>query len=287
MPSSMEIYGGVREIFSSRSGISAKNVELFNKYPEIITGDPHINSGDNEYTNSWKKTEEIRVPQGDFNQKKYTLREINVKNDSISIATGLTDYFTIWGLSQTNSELHNKAIKQIGSRGKTNIPIAISTHNILLSSEGVLARVSSKAAGFSAGRVSISFEEQAEPTLDSNIVNAAFRGYQEELGILISPEKILLLGIGLEISTAYVCFCHIARTDFSKKAIENASDKSETEAFFTIPLNEIDIWSSNEIKPDIWRKYTDKQCPIDHKAILKTHPTVSWRIKLLKNFLSG
>ena len=286
MSSSKEIYGGVSEIFSSKSGILAKNIVLSHMYPQIITGNPQLGLTNNKYLNSWKKTKMVRAPQGDFNQIKYTLREINVTDGSISIATGVTDYFTIWGLPQTNPELHNKAIEQIITTGKTKIPIAISTHNILLSSEGVLVRVSSKAAGFSAGRVSISFEEQAEPTLDSGIVNAAFRGYQEELGILISPEKILLLGIGLELNTSYACFCHVAKFDFSKKAIENASDKSETETMFFVPPKNLDVWTQDEIPPAVWKKYTDKSCPIDKTAILKPHPTVLWRVKLLKNYLS-
>lgn len=113
--------------------------------------------------NAWKRTEAERAPKGDFNAPKVSLKSLGLEGNSLKANIGETDYFTLWGIPGAAPELQQKFLMEMSSTQATEVPSGISTHNILLCEDGLVMVVRSRSQGFSAGHVSLSFEEQVEP----------------------------------------------------------------------------------------------------------------------------
>lgn len=281
-------YEGIIPLVSSRKGWQQSYINFsFNPNPVVP-----------DYLKPILEEAERITPErrpNDTNGDKVAVKRINSSYNSgyLYIDTDLTNYFTLWGLPQTSPELHQQALKDLATTYSTEIPMGISTHNILLTmdqynaAKNVAMTVRSASVGFSAGRLSVSFEEQMDPDKDISPFNTAHRGYREELGIYVT--NILLLAIGAEKGSAYTSWCHLGRIHAEDdEVIERylgAKDISETSALLIAPVEEIDQFAEAEIKPEIWRPHL-KVGSIANDAILKPHPTVPWRIDALKDFLN-
>lgn len=214
----------------------------------------------------------------------------------------VTDYFTAWGLPKADASkgLFAEHEKQVvinqesvpNAAYETNLPWAVCTHNILLDPNGrILMMVRSQSQGFHAGRVSVTEEEQMEPTLDISPFSAAFRSYHEELALITRPQEMRLLGIALEKGAAYPAYCFIATTDELASNIETkwrkARDFNENTALFAVEMSDVDRWLAvSEVTSDIWSKaFLAGNISLDAK--LRFHATSPWRIGLAKSYTAN
>lgn len=229
--------------------------------------------------------------RGDHNALKVALRSLAVDSEgNLQVQTRLTEYFVTWGLPSAAPQLHQQALQELAQKHTTEIPMGISTHNILVTADDhIAAIISSRDHGFSAGRVSISFETQMEPGQDSVVHNSAYRGYNKELGVLINPQNLMLLGVAAEKGSAYTSWCFFSRTHLTSEQIANkwmnARGRDEAIALLVIPIDSISSFAQNEIRPETWRQYLISGSGPDEDAVLQPHPTVPWRVGLIQQYL--
>ena len=239
----------------------------------MITGNPEKKVPRNANSKILRRSFETTCSKrpNDFNGPKVTLRELSIENNKLNITAGLTDYFTLWGLPQTSLDLHQTTTKEIVLQRKTENPLGISIHNILITKNGkAVVRVSSPTGGFSAGRTSVTHEEQMDPNSDINPFNTSLRGFYEEQGLIIPTGQTKLLGIAKELGSAYVCFCFLGLTNKSDDEImdswKRVPDYSETNSMRIISI--------------------DKALGLPKEKGVNLHPTVLWRLKLLEKHIS-
>lgn len=246
---------------------------------------------------AWLTTKEKRPT--DFNGLKVSVRRLSVIDGILETNAVITDYFSAWGLpkaeaSQTLFDIHEKNVVVNRTSApnaifETRVPWAVASHNVLLDRNGrILMMVRSQAQGFHVGRVSVTEEEQMEPTQDFSPFAASFRSFHEELNLIVPPQSIRLLGVALEKGAAYPAYCFVAQTKELAKDVEvkwrKAKDYNENTALFAVEMTESDRWLTvDEITSDIWHKdLLAGNIPPDSK--LKLHPTSPWRINLAKKF---
>lgn len=244
-------------------------------------------------------TTEARRPN-DYNGLKVGVRSLAVIDGILSTEAIITDYFTAWGLPKSDAsrnlfkdhEQHvviNRAAVSGNAIYQTDVPWAVCSHNILIDRNGdLLMMVRSQSQGFNAGRVSVTEEEQMEPTLDFSPFNTAFRSFHEELDLVVPPQSIRLLGVALEKGAAYPAYCFIAETEEASAGIvakwRKARDYNEHTALFVVGMADIKKWlASEEITSSIW--HTNLLAgEISPDARLKFHATSPWRIGLTERY---
>ncbi len=296
------IVGGVTELISFPKGLTSKQIEFSFDPSFITTGNPESESQSpyqEQLMAAWQRTQEIRGSQGDFNGPKVTLSSIGLERGVLQVTIGLTDYFTLWGLPGASPELHAQAKEELLTKGSTDIPLGISNHPTVLVQNPsdnddvkLLARLSSRGGGFSAGRVALTFEEQQEPT-DLGIHAAIHRGLREEIGeagASVQPDNIKVLSFGLENAAAYIAVSSVtavtATEDEVRQSIQKAPDHKETSAFFLIPVADLDRIAETQNIAEILKPY-DTQGVLPPDAALQLHPTVLWRISCLQKFIAS
>lgn len=272
--------------------------------PEYIGGDPSpylVNATPQNLIellrDAWLTTRDKRP--NDHNGLKVAVRRLAVIDGILQTDGVVTDYFTAWGLPKADAskDLFAEHERQVAiNRDKapnaiyeTNIPWAVCTHNVLLDPNGrILMMVRSQSQGFQAGRVSVTEEEQMEPTLDISPFAAAYRSYHEELRLVVAPQSMRVLGVALEKGAAYPAYCVVAETDALAQDIvdswRRARDFNENTALFAVEMSEVDRWlASGEITSDIWHKsLLSGDIAVDAK--LKFHATSPWRINLVRRY---
>jgi hypothetical protein len=263
--------GGVIPIVEFPQGLILRQTDFYFDPEDIVSGNPEMNKskGNIILRDAFEITRTKRP--NDFNGIKAALRQISVENNELTVTAGCTDYFTLWGLPQASPELHQSTISDIVRLKKTVNPLGISIHNILITQNGkVVVRVGSSTGAFSAGKISITHEEQMDPNIDINPFNTSVRGFYEEQGLLIPDGKTKLLGIAAEKNSAYTSFCFVGLTNKTEKEIneawKKAPDYKETNSMDIIPI--------------------DKALNIPDKKGINLHPTVIWRLSLLKKYIS-
>lgn len=247
----------------------------------------------------------------DFNAPKAAVRSLLVQGDNLIVHTALTDYFVLWGLPRIASDSHKQALNELGQKQITEVPMGISTHNVvLLTSDGsrsadkvsVVMIVNDPSHGFAPGRLSISYEGQMDPTKDVNhrktpsTFITVVRTLREEFGIGLeeSPIKIdhttiRLLAVCAEIDTAYTSWCHAIWINADPQAFvqshQSAPRRRHADAILTVPLNDISAFTQDSIS-------YESCCPhiingsIAENAVLTPHPTVRWRIDALEDHMA-
>lgn len=266
----------------------------------FVTGNPDVKSQTPDHLiealrRAWRTTQEQRPT--DFNGLKVAVSKLAVR-DGILVTEGyLTDYFTLWGIPRAATEQFQRHLERViinkaqapDALYETLLPWGICTHNVLLDENGdVLMLTRSLDQGFNAGRVSITEEEQMDPDRDITPFNAAYTSYWEEMGVLVPPSTLRLLGVAMERGAAYPAYCFVANTrEVAKDIIETwrkARDYKENTALFAVPMTEISSWlKSDEVRSDVWHRHL-LGGDVAPDAILKLHATSSWRIGLLKSY---
>lgn len=245
---------------------------------------------------AWIATRDRRP--NDHNGPKVAVRRLTVIDGILETDAVRTDYFTLWGLPQADEskELFAEHERQVvvnrvsspNAVYETDIPWGVCTHNVLLDRNGdMLFMIRSMSQGFNQGRVSVTEEEQMEPT-DSSPYFASHRSFKEELDLIILEQRILLLGVALEKGAAYPAYCFVVETDVLAKDIvdswRKARDYNENTALFVVPMTQMDRWVANdEVTSDIWQKnfLAGKIAP---DARLRLHNTSAWRFDLAKRY---
>lgn len=248
---------------------------------------------------AWLETREKRP--NDFNGLKVAVQRLTVIDGILTSHAYVTDYFTVWGLpkAEASKDLFAELEKNIvvnridspNARYETERPIpwAVCSHNVLLDSNGrILMMVRSMSQGFNAGRVSVTEEKQMEPTLDYSPFSASFRSFHEELGVIVLPQRIRLLGVALERGAAYPAYCFVAETtELAQNIVKKwrqARDYSENTALFVVEMTEVDQWlQSGEVRSDVWNRHL-LGGNIAPDAVLKLHATSPWRINLAREY---
>lgn len=246
---------------------------------------------------AWLTTKERRPT--DFNGLKVAVQRLSVIDGILMTEGVITDYFTAWGLpkADVSRDLFAEHERQVvinridapNVAYETDIPWAVCSHNILLDRNGdVLMMVRSQSQGFNAGRVSVTEEEQMEPTLDVSPFSTSFRSFHEELDLIVPPQRMRLLGVALEKGAAYPAYAFVAETDvLARELIDSwrrARDYNENTALFVVPMTQVGGWTSaEEVTPEIWESHL-LAGNVAHDANLKLHATSSWRIELAKRY---
>lgn len=275
----------------------------------FVTGNPDVKSQTPDHLReslqrAWLETKKQRVLLAikerrppDFNGLKVAVNRLAVRDDILVTEGYLTDYFTLWGIPRAATEQFQKHSEEIiinkaqapEALYETSLPWGVCTHNILLDENGdILMLTRSLGQGFNAGRVSVTEEEQMDPDRDMTPFNAAYTSYWEEMGVLVPPSTVRLLGVAMEKGVAYPAYCFVANTRrVAKNIVETwrkARDYKENTALFAVPMTEIDPWlRSDEVKSDVWHKHL-LSGNVAPDAILKLHVTSPWRIELLKSY---
>lgn len=298
--------GPVVQLVAKTDGWESKDTR-YCLIPEYIGGNPNPPLVDRTPENlrvllraAWLTTKEKRPT--DFNGLKVAVSRLAVLDGILYTAGFVTDYFTVWGIPKADAsrglfERHEREVvkNQINlpdALYQTSIPWALCTHNVLLDRNGdLLMMVRSMSQGFNAGRVSVTEEEQMEPTQDQSPFTAAYRSFYEELGLIVPPQSLRLLGVALEKGAAYPAFAFVAEAKELAKDIVNkwrkARDYNENTALFAVGMTDVEQWlAGEEITPDAWHKdLLDGN--IAHDAKLKFHPTSPWRIALTRKYLAS
>lgn len=295
--------GPVVQLVAKPSGWKLEETR-YNLKPVYIGGDVKpslVNATPTDLVESfraaWRTTQEKRPT--DFNGLKVAVQRLAVTNGILQTDAVVTDYFTAWGLpkADTSRDLFAEHERQVvqnradipNALYETNIPWAVCSHNVLLDPNGqIFMMVRSQSQGFSAGRVSVTEEEQMEPNLDISPFAAAYRSYHEELNVVVPPQSMRLLGVALEKGAAYPAYCFVAETSLLAKDIEpqwrKARDFNENTALFAVETTDIDKWlAQGEVTPDLWHSSL-LGGNISSDAKLKFHPTSSWRLNLVKQY---
>lgn len=301
--------GSVVQLVAKSAGWKPKETR-YTLNPIYIGGDPNP-SIENRTPESlikplqaaWLTTREKRPT--DFNGLKVAVQRLSVIDGILMTEGVITDYFTAWGLPKADASRdlfaeHERqvVINRIDAPNvayETNIPWAVCSHNILLDRNGdVLMMVRSQSQGFNAGRVSVTEEEQMEPTLDVSPFSASFRSFHEELDLIVPPQRMRLLGVALEKGAAYPAYAFVAETNISATDTEEqeklinswkrARDYSENTALFVVPMTQVEGWiGAEEVTPEIWNPHK-LAGNIAKDAKLKLHATSSWRIELARRY---
>lgn len=293
--------GGVTQLVANSEGWRIQQTE-YNLNPRLfVTGNPDvISQTPDELRESlqlaWRTTKEQRPK--DFDGLKVAVSRLSVRDGKLRTEAYATDYFTLWGIPKAAKEQFQKHEREVvinrdfsssNASYETSLPWGICTHNVLLDKNGeMLLMVRSQGQGFHAGRVSATEEEQMDPDRDFDPFNAAYTSYFEELGILVPPSTVRLLGVGMEKGAAYPAYCFVANTDLIAPSIvdtwRKAPDYKENTSLFSVPIGRIDEWLQDKVTVETWQKY-HLAGNITPDAILNLHPTVPWRIGLIKEYI--
>lgn len=217
---------------------------------------------------AWRITKDQRPT--DTDDLKASVGRISVRGGILRTDAHMTDYFTMWGVRQAAPELIQRHEEEVVINTdnstdstavyETSFPWAIATHNVLLDKNGdILLTVRAGSQGWYGGRASLTVEEQMDPDKDFSPFNTAYRGYFEELGILVPTASVRLLGVGMEKKVSYITHCFVANTELTAiGAIDTwmqAPDHTDNTNLFSVPAGQINEWLKGEISPEVWGKY--------------------------------
>lgn len=262
-----------------------------------------------------QRTIEIRTkpPFADTNGYKAAARRLATSGNMLSVDTYLTEYFVLWGLPGVAPKLHQQALDDLSKHQATEIPMGISTHNIvLLTPDGsknpdnaaVAMIVNDPRHGFAPGRLSISYEGQLDPTKDldpdrrtPSTFETVLRTVREEFGIgenqsplKITPADIRLLAVCAEKGSAYTSWCHIVwvkgHPDDLKNSYQLAHRRRDANALLTVPLRQLDNFAKGLTIDATHQSYLIAGT-LPAGTELQAHPTVLWRADALKDHLTA
>lgn len=282
---------GVREIIAFPQGLHVGSINIIkDNAPPHESLYPGLTAA-REHTYQKRVVEpRARGDRPDFDGSKVWLKGVDFQNGTLTLTTGETSYFDLWGMPGAAPNLHRRYLDQMQENGHTEIPNGIATHNtIITADELVVMTVRSRQSGFATGRVSVYFEEQMELT-DATPPHAAARGLQEEFGAIIPVDKLKLLGLAAEEATAYTAACHFGEVNLTARELveswHDATDRDEGTVLFGVPLNKIGEFSSDVIAKDVWTSHLIAG-EIPQTATLSPHPVVPWRIALVQEHVGG
>lgn len=306
----LESYTNVVPVIDNPQGWTRDDVDFFhNPMPDI---DPHmfpILEAARQRTIHERTAEFTGGRFRDTNGAKAAVRRLLPIGSHLNVYTDLTEYFVLWGLPTVAPDLHNQALEDLKYFKRTNVPIGISTHNVvLLTPDGsrnpetasVVAIINSNEHGFAAGKLSLSYEGQLDPTKDLDFgtpstFETVARTLQEEFGIGLpdSPLYALsgtrLLAVCAERQSQYTSWIHAIWVEGSTEELlasyEQAPRRNDSKVLFSIPLSAIDAYAEDEIGPHTYARDIIKGS-LRAGAILNPHPTVRWRVDALKDHLA-
>lgn len=259
-----------------------------------------------------QRTEVVRKGFGDFNAPKAAVRRLSAEAGGLVVDTYATEYFVLWGLPGAVPDLHNQALNDLYQKKATEIPMGISTHNIvLITPDGTKSADKTYAAmiindprhGFAPGRLSVSYEGQMDPTqdIDPNGIPSTFstvlRTMREEFGIgldqsriKIGLDDIRLVAVCVEKGSAYTSWCHVVWVQANQEefiaSYNLAPRRKSADALLMVPLSRVDVFTQDEIRPEDYRPFVIASS-LEGETTLKPHPTVLWRADALKDYLTS
>jgi hypothetical protein len=286
--------GGVREILAFPRGLTVADITMvFDGAPPNTAMQPALDAArERTYQN---RVVDVMAKDGipDHDGTKVWLKQVDFDGERLTLTTGQTSYFDLWGLPGAAPELHAKFLEELPNTKKTTVPNGIATHNTILTRDEhvteVIGTIRSGAVGFSARRVSTTFEEQMEVE-DTTPFRTVQRGLEEEYGALAEEKSIILLGLGAEKNTAYTAECHFVELDISAKELveswRDAPDRGEGTTLLAIPLNKLEAFKQSDIPRAIWEsRIIGGEVPATDT--IQPHPVVPWRITLVQEHLSA
>jgi len=259
-----------------------------------------------------QRTQELRSPFGDTNDPKASVRRLLIQGNELLVDFSQTEYFELWGLPGAASELHRQALNELNQNKATDIPMGVSTHNIVLISPkgklptdetSVVMIINERNHGFAPGRLSISYEGQTDPTRDTDPNGVpsthitVLRTLEEELGIGLDQSNIetslgaiRLIAICAEKGSAYTSWCHVVWVQATLADLVTsykvAPRHRDTAALLAVPLNKIAAFTQDKISIKDYEPYIIANSLTKKPDFVSPHPTVPWRIGALMNHLS-
>lgn len=298
-------YRDVYRLVENPAGWSESNVKI--NFDPTPTFTPELSALLEE---AKQRTREIRVPLGDFNAPKVAVRKLLIEGNYLVVDTYLTEYFVLWGFPGVAPQFHQQALNDLHQNKTTEIPMGISTHNVVLitpngrrSSEDIYVAmvVNDSRHGFAPGRLSVSYEGQMDPSIDLDSASnpstfvTVLRTLKEEFGIgleqsrvRVSPEEIRLIAVCGEKGSAYTSWCHAVwvQTDLEDlvTSYQRAPRRRDADALLAVPLNKIDIFTRDLISGENYGPFL-KASSLTGEPDLRPHPTVPWRVDALKDYI--
>jgi len=284
-------FTGVREIIAFPEGLQVGSIKMVkDSIPPQDSLIPGLTAARERTYQKRVAEPRARGDRTDFDGSKVWLKGVDFQDGTLTLTTGETRYFDLWGLPGAAPDLHDRYLNQMQESGHTDVPNGIATHNtIITADELVIMTVRSRQSGFATGRVSVSYEEQME-LKDRTPLHAAARGLKEEFGAIIPVNNLKLLGLAAEEVTAYTAACHFGEINLTASELveswRDALDRDEGTVLFGVPLNKIEEFSSDVIPKDVWTSHLIAG-EIPQTATLSPHPVVPWRIALVKEHVGG
>lgn len=302
-------YEGVFPLVSNPRGWSQDEVKVYHRPIPNFT--PELEAA---LEAARQRTIDIRTkpPYQDTNGDKAAVRRLVASDNQLLVETFPTKYFDLWGLPGAAPNFHRQALEELSRDHATEIPIGISTHNIvLLTPDGnktldditVAMIVNDPRHGFAPGRLSISYEGQLDPSVDLEvdlITPSTFltvtRTLGEEFGIGLDQSPIgvdlsdlRLVAVCAEKGSAYTSWCHIAwikgHSEDLAASYQLAPRRRDANALLAIPLREIDTFAS-DLTINQHRLSFLIAGSLPEGTELQVHPTVPWRVDALKDYLA-
>ncbi|MBI4039369.1 hypothetical protein HY388_00895 [Candidatus Daviesbacteria bacterium] len=295
--------GTTIEIAAWPQGLSSEQVEFFQSPDsKTVSGHPELVAQAPEWmrqglAQAFNKTQERTGPNV-WNDPKVTVRSIAATPDHLRVTLGISDYFTIRGIDQAAPDLHMRSREEITRFRQTEVPVGISTHNIVLFQEAIFDRyqrsviISLRAQGqdFHPGRYSLSFEEQMEPE-DASSFATVHRGLKEEFGLEPKAGTTRLLAIGAEKPFAYTCWIHVTEVVADPSVLieswKKAVDHKENSVMLAVPIEDLLAWPDGEVPADEWTRFVVEYDGEIASAPLVPHDTSTFRRQLLRQFLNS
>lgn len=283
----------VIELARFAQGLNADelNISLEGTY---ITGNPRVKTG-KPYPaalNAAFKWTGDNNP-GAYNGLKIGLRQFSTNNEAEkgepkAFITGyLTDYFTILGLRKVSPELHDQALEDITTTGRTNIPVGLTTHFMLLTHEDKAVMTIRGLTGDNKGNLCLTGEEQMELS-DDHLHQTARGGIKDEIGVEVPLKDILLLGFAIETDYAFAPWASLGQARITEDQVvaawSAAKDRSESEALLIAPLTVVEQLRSSQTA-EFLAEFV-RGGSLGNDKIVPFHPTLAWRLGLLREHLT-
>lgn len=270
-------------ILVNTKGWKKDDINLKVSTETLLSGETHA-----ELKKAYELTKIKRT--SDFNGKKVSVKKlVKHKNNKLIIEAVATDYFTLWGISEALPDILKKSNNEFIASNKTHLPCGLYIASMVLSSDDkFIMSVISNNSGFGAGRISYGFEEQSELG-DQNPSVTAIRGFEEEIGGVITSDQVSVLGFGKSLDIAYLASYCLIKTDLTSKEIvekkSKAKDQNESSFTLVVPIREVDNLCTSEVSSSKVNKYVVGTKRIGTNNLLHHRANIN-RWKLVKKYLS-
>jgi hypothetical protein len=254
------------------------------------------------------RTQEQRSSMGDTNGDKAAVKSLTVTKEGLDVELSPTEYFILWGIPGAAAESHQQALRELAEKQATEIPMGVSTHNLVIVSDPITKEISiamvlnDSRHGFAPGRISPSFEGQMDPTIDldpqgiPSTFTTVRRTLKEEYGfdlpnspVTVDHSKTRLAAVCAEKGSAYTSWCHLIFVEASSKDIIDsyikAPRRKDADALLIVPLAKIAEINRPEITDEELRTY-QVAGTLEEDTIFKFHPTAIWRFDVLKDYFA-